>query len=423
MDSFIQMGRRGFLFRAGAFAAAVPLAQRARAAVRPSNTVAMGILGGGGRGQQMLPVFINQEGVRVVAVCDVIKGCREKLKAEVDKFYGNADCKAYRDFREMFARQDIDALYIASGDRWHAQLAILAMQSGKDVYCEKPISLSIREGEAVLAASRRYQRIYQGGVQRRTVSNFITAMNLVKSGRLGKVHTLYAGMVGMGNSAKNIFHPAEAAPDIEAVDWDLWLGPAPWRPYNAKYLSGDWSSVGNWHTQFDFHGDLTEWGSHTVDLCQMALGRTKAVPTLYEKVDAKRMDAVFDDGVRIVMRDGGFKSSCGVRFEGDEGWVETDDSGDIAVSSPNLLDARRVQAESWTRPVAHPGEFLASVRTRRVPTAPAEDIHFPHVTCHAATVAYHLGRKLTFDPKTSQFVNDLEASRRLLRPCRLPWVL
>jgi len=132
---------------------------------------------------------------------------------------------------------------------------------------------------------------------------------------------------------------------------------------------------------------------------------------------------VFDDGVRIVMRADGFKNSCAVRFEGDEGWVETDDSGDIAVSSPNLLGSRKVQAERWERPVAHPAEFLASVRTRRVPTASAEDIHFPHVTCHAATVAYHVGRKLTFDPATQAFKGDLEASRRLLRPCRTPWTL
>jgi len=136
---------------------------------------------------------------------------------------------------------------------------------------------------------------------------------------------------------------------------------------------------------------------------------------------------VFDDGVRIVMRADGFKNSCAVRFEGDEGWVETDDSGDIAVSNPYVRDLRdyqkKIQAERWERPVAHPAEFLSSVRTRRVPTASAEDIHFPHVTCHAATVAYHLGRKLTFDPAAQMFEGDLEASRRLLRPCRTPWTL
>ena len=418
MESFTRLGRRGFLVKAAAFAAVAPLACRGRAQVLPSGTVTMGMLGGGGRGRQLLPIFMSQNGVRVLAVCDAVRERREWMKGEVDRFNGNSDCKAYRDFREMFGRNDIDAVYIASGDRWHAQLAIQAMQSGKDVYCEKPISLSIREGEAVLAAARRYERIYQGGVQRRTVGNFITAMNLARSGRLGRMHTLHAGMVGMGGSMNNHFLPAEALPDAEAVDWEMWLGPAPWRPFNMRYVTG-----GGWHSQYDFHGDLTEWGSHTVDFCQYALGRTRSVPTQYEKVGEKRLEAVFDDGVKIVMREEGFKNSCAVRFEGDEGWVETDDSGDVAVSDPKLLDSRKVQAERWERPVAHPAEFLASVRSRRVTTAPAEDIHGPHVCCHAATVAFHLGRKLTFDPKTMMFKNDDEASRRLLRPCRLPWAL
>ncbi|MCL1919960.1 MAG: Gfo/Idh/MocA family oxidoreductase [Kiritimatiellaeota bacterium] len=416
MDSFVSMGRRGFLLKAAAFAAAAPLA-RAQRAVPPSGTVTMGVVGYGGRGRQMMPIFMHQQGVRVLAVCDAMKDRREQMKKDVDAFCNNSDCTAYRDFREMFARQDIDALYIATGDRWHAQLAIQAMQSGKDVYCEKPISLSIREGAAVLATARRYQRIYQGGVQRRTVGNFITAMNLAKSGRLGRLHTLHAGMVNMGHSSKNSFLPDEALPDPGAVDWDMWLGPAPWRPFNAKYLSG------GWHAQYDFHGDLTEWGSHTVDLCQYMLGRTRGIPTAYEKTGPKRLEAAFDDGVKIVFREEGFKSSCAVRFEGDEGWVETDDSGDVAVSAPNLLEGRKIQAERWERPVAHPAEFLASVRSRRIPTAPAEDIHFPHVTCHAATVAFHLGRKLTFDPATLTFTGDAEASRRLLRPHRLPWVV
>lgn len=415
MDSFMRLGRRGFLLRAAACAAAVPFARPARAQELPSNTVAMGFIGYGGRGRQMLPVFMHQDGVRVLAVCDAVKDRRDLMKRDVDAFNKNTDCRAFGDYRELLARQDIDALYIATGDRWHAQLAVQAMQSGKDVYCEKPISLSAREGEAVMAVARRYQRIYQGGVQRRTVGNFVAAINLVRSGRLGKIHTAHAGMVGMGNSSRNTFLPEEAAPAPGTLDWDAWLGPAPWRPFNAKYVGG------GWHSQYDFHGDLTEWGSHTVDLCQFALGRTRTVPAHYEKVGPKRVEAVFADGLKIVFREEGFKSSCAVRFEGDEGWVETDDSGDIAVSNPNLLDKRMVQAERWERPVAHPAEFLSSVRTRKLPTAPAEDIHFPHVCCHAATVAFHLGRKLTFDVRTLQFEGDQEASRRLLRPSRMPW--
>lgn len=414
MSTASRFGRRGFLIRAAAFAAA---AGRARAAsVRPSNTVTMGFIGVGGRATQLLPVFMSQSDVRALAVCDVNRERRARAKATVDAFNGNADCAAYRDFRELLARPDIDALYIATGDRWHAQLAIQAMRAGKDVYCEKPISLSMREGEAVAAAASRYQRIYQGGVQRRNVGNFITAMTLAKSGRLGRLHTLHAGMAAMGRSATNTFFETEAEPNPDDLDWNMWLGPTPWRPYSAKYIHG-------WHSQYDHHGDLTEWGSHTIDLCQLVLGRQHTAPVRYTPGDAASMTAQYADGVKLVLRQKGFRGTCAVRFEGDEGWVETDDTGDIAVSSPALLESRKIQTEDWMRPVAHPAEFIASVKSRRTPTAPADSLHFTHVACHAATIAYHLNRELTFDPSRLAFANDGEANRLINRPCRAPWSL
>jgi len=408
------MGRRSFLLRTAAFSIAAQ-ACRARAFdVRPSNTVTLAIIGAGGRGSQLLPVFMNLDDVRILAVCDVNRERRERAKATVDAYYGNTSCAAYHDFRELLARPDIDALYIATGDRWHAWLAILAMQAGKDVYCEKPISLSMREGEAVMTAAKRYQRVYQGGVQRRTVGNFATAVALAKSGRLGRLHTLHAGMAKMGGSAANHFQPTEPTPAPEELNWDLWLGPAPWRPYNKSYLK-------SWHGEYDYHGDLTEWGSHTVDLCQLALGREASAPRRYTPVDATTLTAQYDDGIKLVLRQKGFRNSCAVRFEGDEGWIETDDSGDITVSSPTLLENRTIQTESWMRPVAHPAEFIACVKSRKTPSAPPDSLHFSHVCCHAATVAYHLNRELTFDPATLTFANDSEANRLTNRPWRTPW--
>jgi predicted dehydrogenase len=376
----------------------------------------MGFIGVGGRATQLLPVFMSQSDVRLLAVCDVNRERLERAKATVDAFNGNTDCSTYRDFRELLARPDIDALYIATGDRWHAQLAIQAMRAGKDVYCEKPISLSMREGEAVVAAANRYQRIYQGGVQRRNVGNFVTAMALAKSGRLGQLHTLHAGMAGMGRSATNTFFDAEPEPKPSDFDWNMWLGPTPWRPFSAKYIKG-------WHSQYDYHGDLTEWGSHTVDLCQLVLGRTHTAPTRYVPVDDKTLVAHYPDGIKIVMRQPGFRGTCAVRFEGDNGWVETDDTGDITVSSPTLLDSRKIQTENWMRPVAHPAEFIACVKSRQIPTAPANSLHFTHVACHAATIAYHLNRELTLDPATLAFAKDSEANRLINRPCRSPWNL
>ncbi len=410
------VGRRGFLLRAAAFSA-FPLASRARAeAARPSNAVALAFVGAGNRATQLLPVFLHLNEVRLLAVCDVNRERRERAKATVDAFYGNADCAAFRDVRELLARPDIDALYIAAGDRWHARLAILAMQAGKDVYCEKPISLSMREGEAVTEAAHRYQRIYQGGVQRRNVGNFVSAMALAKSGRLGRLHTLHAGMAAMGHSAANHFLPEEAAPDPAVLDWDTWLGPAPWRPFNAAYLRA-------WHGEYDFHGDLTEWGSHTVDLCQLTLGREHTAPVRYTPEADGTLTARYADGVKIVMRQKGFRNSCAVRFEGDEGWVETDDSGAVYASAPTLLETRKVQTEDWMRPVAHPAEFIACVKSRQTTSAPPDSLHFSHVCCHAATIAFHLGRELTFDPAALAFAKDAEANRLISRSSRAPWRL
>ena len=408
--------RRGFLFRAAAVSACAMSSRIVHAAL-PSETVTMAIIGIGGRGSQMLPVFLNQPGVRFLAVCDVNKGRRDHAKEVVDAFNGNHDCTAYRDFRELLARPDIDALYIATGDRWHARLAIYAMRAGKDVYCEKPISLSMEEGEAVMRAAERYQRIYQGGVQRRTVGNFVTARELVSSGRLGKIHTVHAGMAGMGTSARNHFQDAKPLPPPDELDWDIWLGPAPFRPYNPAYVNG------GWHGEYDFHGDLAEWGSHTIDQCQLALGRELTAPTRYVPVDAGRVEAFYPDGVKMVLRQGGFRNSCAVRYEGSEGWVETDDSGEIQVSSPSLLSGRKIQTEDWAKPVAHPAEFIECVRNRRRPSAPPDSLHFSHVACHAATIAYHLNRELAFDPATLRFTSDDEANRLAHRYSRSPWTL
>jgi len=409
------INRRGFLLRAAAFTTVASAGAAARAnPTAPSATVTLGVIGNGGRATQMLPVFLSQPGTRVLAVCDAVRERRERAKATVDAFYGNSDCKAYRDFRDLLARSDIDALYIATGDRWHARLAIYAMQAGKDVYCEKPISLSIHEGDAVVKAAARYRRVYQGGVQRRTVGNFMTAMSLAKSGRLGRLHTLHAGMAGMGRSAANHFLPEEPLPPADEIDWNMWLGPTPWRPYNNAYLK-------RWHGEYDYHGDLTEWGSHTLDLCQMVLNREHTTPVRYKPIDETTLHAWYADGIQVVMRQKGFRNSCAVRFEGDEGWVETDDSGDIQVSSPTLLETRAIQSESWMRPVAHPAEFIACIRSRQTPTAPADALHITHVACHAATIAYHLNRELTFDPAALAFVNDAEANRLIHRSNRAPW--
>jgi len=409
------MKRREFLISSGALCAFNILKGSAQAA--PSNRINIAFIGYGNRAKQLLPIFLHNPEVQLRAVCEAIGERRNAAKKVVDNFYKNSDCTAYRDFREMLARPDIDALYIATGDRWHAQLAIHAMQAGKDVYCEKPISLSMKESAAVVETANRYRRIYQGGVQRRGIDNFKVAMQAVKSGRLGKIHTLHAGMVPMGRSSKNNFVKPEPQPAIDIVDWNMWVGPAPWRDFNPKYYH-------SWHTEYDFHGDLTEWGSHTVDLCQLAVGRLFDAPTRYVP-DPKnhKLTAFFNDGLKIVMRDQGFKSSCAVRFEGENGWVEADDSGQIYTSSPDLIERRKTKGEDWKKPLGHTGNFIECIKSRRTPVAPAEELHYPHLTCHAATIAYHMNKELKFDPAKMKFIGDTEANRLRNRQCRAPWSL
>ena len=402
--------RRGF---AGRLAAACAL-PAFPAFAAPSETVALGIIGYGHRARQVMPCFLYYPDVRVVAVCDVVRERREAARKAVDECYSDTSCAAYGDFRRLLERKDIDAVYVALGDRWHARMAIEAMRAGKDVYCEKPIALTPAESIAVVEAEKRFGRIYQGGVQRRNVGNFVAAVKIAKSGRLGAIRTCYAGMSAMGLAKTNHHLPAQPRPNADELDWDMWLGPAPERPFNSAYVDGAW------HDQFDFHGDLTEWGSHTVDLCQVALGRLDASPTRYSPVSPHEVHATFEDGVKIVLKDG-YANSCLVRFEGADGWVEADDGGMTRASDPELLKGLKIKGEGWERPVNHPREFIDCVKSRARTTAPAKELHHPHLTCFAATAALHLGRELAFDPKTATFPADAEATARLSRTGRGAW--
>jgi hypothetical protein len=245
----------------------VVLGQRA-GAVAPSDKIVFGGIGIGARGAHVLSKLLNYSEARFVAVCDVRNERREEIKSTVDQKYGDHGCQMYDDQFELLARPDIDAVLIATGDRWHTPLAILAAQHGKDVYCEKPCSMSIEESWALADAFRRYNRIYQAGCQRRNGANFELCKELLKSGALGKLQTLYANVgpsVNWPPLPSRDWLPGEELPPKQVLDWDRWLGPAPWRPYHSSYVRGGWRNF------YDFHGGgILEWGSHTVDLCHWA---------------------------------------------------------------------------------------------------------------------------------------------------------
>ncbi|MGH7959397.1 MAG: Gfo/Idh/MocA family protein, partial [Opitutaceae bacterium] len=314
--------------------------------VAPSNRIVLGGIGIGPRGQQVLASMIAETDVHYLATCDVQASLRDSVKAMADEHYGNKDCTTYRDLRELIARPDIDAVLIATGDRWHALGSILAAKAGKDVYSEKPCGITIGQCQALSDVMHRTGRVFQAGTQRRNVPNFQFAAHLARSGRLGRLHTLHASIYKL----RVIYSwlPAEPEPPKEIVDWDMWLGPAPWRPYNKSYVARQWRG----YYDFDSGAKLLDWGAHTVDLCQWANHADDTVPIEYEP-DGGTVYARYRNGVKLVMRPEGWMGqppstpgaltlpvaatgTCPVRFEGDEGWVETGDNGSLELHPASL---------------------------------------------------------------------------------------
>ena len=384
-------------------------------AVAPSERIVLGGLGIGPRGTKDLQCFLANPDVQFVAVADLQKSRREAVKRLVDNTYGNADCTLYQDMYDLLARDDIDSLLIATGDRWHTLASILAAKAGKDVYCEKPCSLTIAESRALADAYRKYGRVYQAGTQRRTIGNFEFAKDLVQAGRLGKLRTVHANTRPPGTS--HHWLPAEPEPAKSDCDWNRWLGACPWRPYNSQYVRG------RWRGHFDFHGGgILEWGSHTVDLCQWAAGRDDTAPVEYVP-NLDGVECFYADGLKLVMRSQGWMGmgTCSVRYEGDEGWIETGDSGNFILHPESLRTQQTVFNRAGTDPTTHIRNFLDCVKTRASTNANAAVVAQSHVACHAAYIAWQLGRRLTFDPVKEEFVDDEQANRMRSRAMREPW--
>ena len=231
--------------------------------VAASERITLAGLGIGGRGNEDPGLLLEEPVVQFVAIADIRKDSPRKRQAEGARTKYGPGVATYRDFREMLPRQDIDAVLIATGDRWHTMASICAAKAGKDIYCEKPCSMTIAESQALADTMRRYGRIYQAGTQRRSIANFIFAADLCHGGKLGKLTKVHANTLHPGTN--HDWLPAQPEPPKDEVDWDLWLGPTPWRPFNQAYVDGGWRGY------FDFHGGgILEWGAHTVDLCNWA---------------------------------------------------------------------------------------------------------------------------------------------------------
>ena len=427
MNVTTSIARRRFLKTAAGVAIAAPWIATSSALgrngqVAPSERITLGAIGIGPRGRYVLGCMLNEPDVQFVAICDVQASRRQAVKDIADAKYGNKDCVMYRDMFELLDRPDIDSVLIATGDHWHALASILAAKAGKDVYSEKPCGITIGDCQELADTMNRYGRVFQAGTQRRSIGNFQFAVDLARSGKLGRLHTLHASIY----SLRVLHHhlPGEPEPGLDVVDWDRWLGPSPWRPYNSRYVQGGWRGF----YDFDSGATLLDWGAHTVDLCQWANDADETMPISYEP-DGGTIHAQYADGVKLQMRRGGFSAegkwlglgTCPVRFEGDEGWVETGDNGSIQCHPKSLLAERTRPAERGTHPAGHARNFFDCVKNRKPTAANANVMRHSHLACHAAAIAWMLGRKVTFDPVGESFVDDEEANRMCSWARREPW--
>jgi hypothetical protein len=430
--------RRNFLKKgltaAGALAVA-PMIVRASVlgrggAVPPSERIVLGGIGIGNRGTHVLKSMLPERDVQFVAVCDPQKSRRESVKWLADEHYGNSDCKVYSNIYEFLAeRTDIDAVLSATGDRWHALAAILAMRAGKDIYSEKPSSMTIAEGRAVVETAKRYGRVYQTGVQRLSEANFIYAIELAKSGRLGKVHTAYAHIAPWDEAEmRHDWLPGQAELPPDECNWDLWLGPCPWRPYHSSYTKGSWRG------HYDFHTScIGEWGAHTFAQAQAGLGTLDTCPIEYgyvNNVSADGMVTRFQNGTKMILSRGDkyFHGSCGMRFEGEEGWIAAGDGyRKPDASSPALLaDFNKVIHEyqlRTQRPISHTRDFFDCIKSRRLTVANAEVMHRSMSSVHAANICMWLKRDLKYNPDTEEFPGNVEANRLRSRAMRAPYTI
>lgn len=414
--------RRRFLQTAATALAAptiVPRSVLGRGVTPPSERVTVGGIGIGNRGTYDLGCFLEQSDVQFLAVCDVKQVRRLAVKKRVDELYGDDRCAMYRDFRELLDRADLDAVLIATGPNWHATAAMTAAKAGKDMYCEKPVTKNIAQSLILAETMRRTARVFQAGTQRRNLPHFAFACELARTGKLGKLKRVYAHPAGM-QAMTSGWLEAEPTPDREVVDWNMYLGPAAWRPFNEKLLDG-----------FNFEkggglvgGGVLEWGSHCVDLCQWAVDDCPP-PVEYDAPAGGELVARYASGVELVFRETGWipLGSCPVRFEGETGWVEAGDSGKIVLSSPDLLAGREVAEIGGYPATFHVRDFLDCVKSRGLPKGNADAACNAHIACHAANIALYLDRTVKYDNATHEFVNDAAANRLRSEALREPWRL
>ena len=430
--------RRTFLKKALATAAApaiVPasvLGLGARTA--PSDRIVMGCIGVGNQGGSNMRAFLSLPEVQVVAVCDVDAARRENARNTVNEAYSNAadykGCDTANDWREIIARDDIDAVSIGTPDHWHALQAIAAAETGKDIYCEKPLSLTVADGRETVDTVHRYGRVLQTGTWRRSRPAVRRACELVRNGYIGELKAVHVGLP-KGYQIRgdiNLEHPILPVP--EGFDYDLWLGPAPWAPYTPGRCHFNF----RWLRDYS-EGYISDWGAHYYDVAQWGMGTDRTGPVRVEGVATFPEDGLYDAAIthrfefsyadtaaKLISFTTDDGKDWGMRFEGSAGWLYVE-SDRIMGEPESMLDAviGPDEIRLYDSPNHHQN-FVDCIRSRGETAAPVEIAHRSASVCHIGSICAILGRDLDWDPHAETFPSDPEANRLLARAPRLAWM-
>jgi len=415
--------RRTFL-KAGTAAAAVAApyvltstalgnAERAPA----SDRIVMGGIGIGNMGRGDSNAFLGRGDVQYVAACDVKTKIREQARDKVNKKYDNSDCELYNDFRELLAREDIDAVHVATPDHWHAIMVIEACRHGKDVYCQKPETRTMREGPVMVEAARRYSRVVSGGSQR-VLNDYRQIVDPCWGGELGEIKSIN---VNVGPLSKHCNLTAEEAPGD--IDWDLWLGPAPWAPYNSKRCDGNFgTNGGSWRSYIDYSGGgMTDWGAHHFGGATFAIDVRELQPNFivyHTEAEKPYVSLAYPNGRVITHNKPGMDN---MEVVGTAGRLKRAKNATIEDQNGSKRDPKPVPLYKGTGGIY--GDFIECVKTREKPFRDIELAVNSVAVSHLATISYNLKRSLTWDAETQQFPGDEEANRYLDRARREPWQL
>ncbi|MHC4581686.1 MAG: Gfo/Idh/MocA family protein [Planctomycetota bacterium] len=398
--------------------------------IAPSERVTIGCIGAGGQGTGNTKAFLNNPAARMVAVCDVAQSRRQKVKGLIDRHYGDKGCVAYGDFRELLAREDIDAVVIVTQDHWHALIAVAAARAGKDMYCEKPLGIAVTEGQAIRDAVRRYGRILQTGTQQRSDRKFRFACELARNGYIGKIRTVEVAAPGP-RYKRTYLKPTDVEPIPAGFDYEMYVGPAPMKPYNG----GRWAWP-DWYLIWDYcAGFIVNWGVHHLDIANWGCPEVGDEPVEITCTGSYRNDGLTDNindwqaefnypsGLRMTHTNTDNPNKQGCRFEGDEGWVHVNRQGIWAEPAWLLKVKIKPTETSLGDSTSHHANFVECVRSRRDPIAPVEAGHTASNLGLLPEIACRLKRKLKWDPAREQFIGDRQANQMLTRPTRSPWSL